>query len=88
MHSEYSRKDTVVKLIQSGDDDYLMNETRRTPTTGTRCPTLIDTRRSKFELSLYFSLIGIKFWVLIGCPSTAKSKIITSPKYYFYFGKC
>ena len=28
--------------IQSGDDDYLMNETRRKPTTGTLCPTLFD----------------------------------------------
>ena len=28
--------------IQSGDGDYLMNETRRTSTTGTRCPTLSD----------------------------------------------
>ena len=24
----------------SGDDDYLMNETRRNPTTGGQCPTL------------------------------------------------
>ena len=28
-------------LLQSGDD-YLMNETRRKPTTGRRCPTLFD----------------------------------------------
>ena len=28
------------ELIQSGDGDHLMNETRRKPTTGTRCPTL------------------------------------------------
>ena len=38
------REHTVVDLqhIQSGDDDYLMNGTRRKPTTGTRCPTLFD----------------------------------------------
>ena len=34
------REHTVVKLIQSGDGDYLMNETRGKPTTGIRCPTL------------------------------------------------
>ena len=28
--------------IQSGDDDYLMNETRRKPTTGRQSPTLFD----------------------------------------------
>ena len=28
--------------IQSSDDDNLINETRRKPTTGTRCPTLFD----------------------------------------------
>ena len=36
------REHTVIALIQSGDDDYLMNETRRKPTTATRCPTLFD----------------------------------------------
>ena len=30
---------TVVWLIHSGDDDYLMNETRKKPTTRTGCPT-------------------------------------------------
>ena len=34
-------KQTVI--LMSGDDDYLMNETRRKPTTGTRSPTLFDT---------------------------------------------
>ena len=29
-------------LIQSGDDDYLMNETRRKPTTGRQSPSLFD----------------------------------------------
>ena len=29
-------------LIQSGDDDYLMNETRRKPTTGRQPPSLFD----------------------------------------------
>ena len=33
---------TVIQLIHSGDDDYLMNETRWKPTTETRCPTLFD----------------------------------------------
>ena len=33
---------TVIELIQSGDDDYLMNESRRKPTTLTQCPTLFD----------------------------------------------
>ena len=36
------RDHTVVQYIQSGDDDYLMNETRRKVTTGTRFPTLFD----------------------------------------------
>ena len=36
------RQHTVVYLIQSGDDDYLMNETRMEPTTGTRYPSLFD----------------------------------------------
>ena len=31
---------TYSLLIQPGNDDYLMNETRRKPTTGTQCPTL------------------------------------------------
>ena len=35
----YSR----ITYMQSGDDDdYLMNESSRKPTTGTRCPTLFD----------------------------------------------
>ena len=29
-------------IIQSGDDDYLMNETRRKPTTGRQSPSLFD----------------------------------------------
>ena len=29
-------------LFTQGDDDYLMNETRRKPTTGARCPTLFE----------------------------------------------
>ena len=29
-------------LIQSGDDDYWMNETRRKPTTGRQSPSLFD----------------------------------------------
>ena len=29
------REHTIVQLIQSGDDDYSMNETRRNPTSGT-----------------------------------------------------
>ena len=33
---------TVVLFVQSGNDDYLMNETRRKPATWTRCPTLFD----------------------------------------------
>ena len=33
----YSRK-----IIQSGDDDYLMNETRRKPTTGRQSPSLFE----------------------------------------------
>ena len=30
----------IAQLIQSGDDDYSMNETRRTPTTGRQSPSL------------------------------------------------
>ena len=30
------------ELIQAGDDDYLMNKTRRKPTTGTGCAALFD----------------------------------------------
>ena len=33
---------TIVQLIQSGDDDYLMNETRRKPTTGRQSRSLCD----------------------------------------------
>ena len=36
------REHTIVKPIQSGDDDYLMNETRRKPTTGRQSPCLFD----------------------------------------------
>ena len=36
------REHTIVQLIQSGDDDYLMNETRRKPTTGRQSPSLSD----------------------------------------------
>ena len=36
------RARTQKKLIESGDDDYLMNETRRKPTTGRQSPTLLD----------------------------------------------
>ena len=32
----------MILLIQSGDDEYLMNETRRKPNTGTRYPTRFD----------------------------------------------
>ena len=31
----------VIQRIQSGDDDYLMNETRKS-TSGAQCPTLFD----------------------------------------------
>ena len=43
--------------IQSADDDYLMNETRRKPTTGTRCPTL-------FEYRTFICPVAQKFKVL------------------------
>ena len=36
------REHTIVLLIQSGDDDYLMNETRRKPTTRRQSPSLCD----------------------------------------------
>ena len=36
------REHTIVQLIQSSDDDYLMNETRRKPTTGRQSPSLFD----------------------------------------------
>ena len=36
----FGQEHTVI-TIQSGDHDYLMNETKK-PTTGTRCPTLFD----------------------------------------------
>ena len=36
------REHTIVQLIQSGDDDYLMNETRRKPTTRRQPPSLFD----------------------------------------------
>ena len=36
------REHTVVELIQSGADDYLMNESRKKPTTRALCPTLLD----------------------------------------------
>ena len=47
-----SYRHTVVclVLIQSGDDDYLMNETIRKPTTGTRCPTLFDKWHGIFHM--------------------------------------
>ena len=36
------REHTIVQLIQSGDDDYLMNETRRKLTTKRQSPSLFD----------------------------------------------
>ena len=36
------QEQTVAYLIRFGDDHYLMKETRRKPTTRTRCPTLFD----------------------------------------------
>ena len=36
------------QLMQSGDDDYLMNETRRKPSTGTRCHTLMISGMGSF----------------------------------------
>ena len=36
------REHTIVELIQSGDDDYLMNEIRRKPTTRRQSPSLCD----------------------------------------------
>ena len=36
------REHTIVELIQSGDDDYLMNESRRKPTTGRQSPSLFN----------------------------------------------
>ena len=44
------REHTVVLLIQSGADDYWMNETGKKPTTGTRCPTLFDTWHGIFHM--------------------------------------
>ena len=38
------------KLIQSGDDDYLMNDTWRKPITGTRCPTLFDVAQTRLDI--------------------------------------
>ena len=40
LRSSSEPEHTVVLLIQSSEDDYLMNETRRKPTTRTQCPTL------------------------------------------------
>ena len=39
---------TVVELLQSSDNDYLMNETRRKPTTGIQFPILLDKWHSIF----------------------------------------
>ena len=36
--------------FQSSDDDYLINVTRRKPTTGTRCPTLFDKWHGIFHM--------------------------------------
>ena len=36
------REHTIVYLIQSGDDDYSMEETRRKPTTGRQSLSLFD----------------------------------------------
>ena len=41
----------MVWLIQSGDDDYLMNETRRKPTTGRQPPSLFDKWHGIFYMS-------------------------------------
>ena len=36
------REHTIVQLIQSGDDDYSMNETRKQTTIGRQSPSLFD----------------------------------------------
>ena len=41
-----------------GDDDYLMNETRRKPTTGTRCPTLFDKWHGIFYMPSCTDTVG------------------------------
>ena len=43
------REHTILLLIQSGDD-YLMNETRRTPTTGRQSPSLFDKWHGIFSM--------------------------------------
>ena len=42
LHWGRKTHNTCYLFIQSGDDDYLMNETRRKPSTRTRCPTLFE----------------------------------------------
>ena len=44
------REHTIVYLIQSGDDDYLINETRRKPTTGRQSPSLCDKWHGIFHM--------------------------------------
>ena len=40
----------ITYYIQSGDDEYLTNETMRKPTTGTQCPTLSDKCRTGYYI--------------------------------------
>ena len=51
------REHTLV-LIQSGDDDYLINETMRKPTTGTRCPTLFGKWHRTFYMPSHTDTVG------------------------------
>ena len=44
------REHTIVYLIQSGDDDYLMNETRRKPTAGRQSPSRSDKWHGIFHI--------------------------------------
>ena len=53
----FSGREHNYQLIQSGDD-CLMNETRRKPTTGTRCPTLFDTWHGIFYMPSRTDTVG------------------------------
>ena len=52
------REHTIAELIQSGDDDYLMNETRRKPTTGRQSPSLCDKWHGIFYMPSHIDEAG------------------------------
>ena len=48
----------VIGLIESGGDEYLMNKSRRNPTIGARCPTLIGNWHGIFYMPSHIDEAG------------------------------